>query len=328
MKFIWRLSVLISLLLFACNCGHGGKINKDTAEQQSYQLKIAYNVLFDSETDNYEVFCMDLDGKNVRNLTGLEGVEWTYYANEDDIYFVSDRDTSYRNYQLYKMKADGSLLTKISELRLKDSWHSARKNGAELIINPHSTVDSAFYIIDSSQTILKKIRPNLAYFSDPSFSPDGKHIAFRGAHFASKREQGFVDEIYLIDADGSNLRQLTNYPKTDTTAAWYAYKAGPPKWHPSSNFISYSSFQKGKYSLYGITADGKKQWKLTTNTAGEVYHDWSPDGKWLVTDLSSPDASQYHIGLINWDTKAMTILTDTVYAYQQAPVFVKVLNNE
>jgi TolB protein len=166
----------------------------------------------------------------------------------------------------------------------------------------------------------------LKYFNDPAFSPDGEKIAFRGGQFASKREKGFIDEIYVMNADGSGIKKVTSYPVQDSTAAWYDYKAGPPRWHPTENFISFSSFQNGKYSLYGVTADGTKQWKLTNNTEGEVYHDWSPDGKWLVTDLSNEDGSQYHIGLVNWETKQTKILTDTTFVYQQAPVFVKIFD--
>ena len=162
------------------------------------------------------------------------------------------------------------------------------------------------------------------FYSDPTFSPDGQQIAFRGANKKSKREEGFVDEIYLINADGTGLKQLTNYPMSDTTAAWYTYKAGPPRWHPTENFISYSSFQNGKYSLFGISPDGEKQWKLTDNVQGEVYHDWSSDGNWLVIDLSDSSETQYDIGLINWKSKELTVLTDTTYNYQQSPTFVEI----
>jgi len=293
-------------------------------ELNDYRLKIAYNVFFDHETDNYEVFCMELDGSDVQNISALDGVEWTYHAHGDQVYFVSDKDSTHRVFQLYKMKADGTQKRKLSPIRLKDSWHSSRKEGSEFIIYPHETVDTAFYIIDSNSKILREIRPALKYFSDPTFSPDGSHIAFRGAQYASKREKGFKDEIFIMKEDGSDLRQLTHYPESDTAAAWYAYKAAPPKWHPTENFISYSSFQNGKYSLFGISVDGQKQWKLTNNVQGEVYHDWSPDGKWLVTDLEISAQGPYHIGLVNWGTKETKILTDTLFKYQQAPVFVKV----
>lgn len=315
-----RILLIIIILFGIYSCQN----KKDVQVEKSYQLKIAYNVFFDLESDNYEIFSMDIDGLNKKRITHLNGVEWTYYAYEDWVYFVTDKDTLHRNYQLYKMKADGSEKTRISDIRLTDSWHSSRKNATEFVVKPHSEVDSAFYILNDKGELIDKLKLDLAYYHDPAFSPDGSQIAFRGAHFKSKREKEFVDEIYIMNADGSDLKQLTHYPENDTTAMWYAYKAGPPKWHPTENFISYSSFQNGKYSLYGVSTDGKSQWKLTDNSEGEVFHDWSPDGKWLVTDLAVNDEAPFHIGLINWDTKETRVLTDSTFRYHQSPVFVKV----
>ncbi|MBT8218909.1 MAG: PD40 domain-containing protein, partial [Bacteroidia bacterium] len=123
---------------------------------------------------------------------------------------------------------------------------------------------------------------------------------------------------------GSNSLQLTQYPASDTTAEWFAYKAGPPRWHPTENYITYQSKQNGKYSLYAVTPDGQKHWKLTDNAQDEGWHDWSPDGRWLAIELFDSEQTQFHIGLMNWETKELNILTDTTYQYQQAPVFVKI----
>ena len=50
----------------------------------------------------------------------------------------------------------------------------------------------------------------------PSWSPDGKRIAF-----VSDREADGNWEIYVINADGSNPRNLTNNPDDDTAPAWF-----------------------------------------------------------------------------------------------------------
>ena len=55
------------------------------------------------------------------------------------------------------------------------------------------------------------------YDFDPSWSPDGKHIAF-----ASFGRNGGKADIYVMDADGQNPRQLTNNPLAfDYEPAWY-----------------------------------------------------------------------------------------------------------
>ena len=51
---------------------------------------------------------------------------------------------------------------------------------------------------------------------DPSWSPDGKRIVF-----VSNREEDANWEIYVINADGRNPRNLTNNPHDDASPAWY-----------------------------------------------------------------------------------------------------------
>ena len=312
--------LILFLLCFGC------KSETKTTEEKKDQFKIVYNVLFDEDHDNYEVFVMDMDGVNKTNISNFEGVEWTYHSSGEKVYFITDKDTAKRHYQLYKMKADGSNKTKISELRLADSWHSTRKNGTEIIVRPHRSVDTAFYILDEAGNIIKKLKPNVAYLSDPLFSPDGKSVVFRGANAPFKKDSGYLDELYIMNDEGSELRQLTHYPKADTTAKWHNYHASPPKWHPTENFISYGSFQNGKYSLFAVTPDGQRQWKLLPDSkkSSTVWHDWSPDGKWLVYDVSYNREPPYHIELMNWETKETKVLTDSTYQYHQAPNFVKI----
>lgn len=311
---------LLILVFLLSSCGQ----NKKELIKNKDSYKIAYNVLYVDSTSNYEVFIMNMDGTDSHNITNLPGVEWTYYAYEDDIYFISDKDTSYRNYFLYKMKADGSEKIKISDIRLADSWHSSRKQGSELIVRPHSSIDTAFYIISNSGEILQRIKPALEYFNDPVFSPDGKQIVFRGGNKSIKYERGYDDELYIMNEDGSDLKRITYFPETDTFKLWHNYTAGPPRWHKTENFITYQSMQNGRYNLFAVRPDGSEQWKLTNNNFSEGWHDWSPDGNYLAIEVFDKAQSQFNIALMNWATKEVTILTDSTYKYQQAPVFVKI----
>ncbi|MCW8980883.1 MAG: hypothetical protein OQJ83_05800 [Altibacter sp.] len=291
------------------------------------EYKLAYNVLLDEEADNYEVFTMRLDGTDKKNVTKLPGVEWTYNAFGRDLYVISDKDTTHRWYFLYRTNSEGTKWEKLTDFRLADSWINTRKNGSELIVEPHKSVDTAFYIIDYNGKVLDTIMPDLPYFSDANFSPDGTQIVFRGALQPFKKDSGYLDELYIMNADGSGMRQLTHYPKGDTTALWHNYHAGPPMWHPSENFITYQSKQDGKSSLYAVTPDGTKQWKLTQNDSlQQGWHRWSPDGKWLAIEVFDLENKQFHIELMNWETKASKILTDTTYRFQQAPVFIEADN--
>ena len=315
---------MVVLFYIGLNFGCGEKeVRVGSNVLSKGELLIAYNVLVDAEHDNYDIFTMSLDGSNKRNITNHPDVAWTYLASGKYIFFISDRDTTNRVTFLYEMKADGSATRRISDLRLRDSWMGVRKDGHELVVSPHPSVDSLLYLIDREGRVIQRLATGMPYATDPTFSPDGTKIAFIGKNRKARRDPAFKAEIYIMNMDGTNLKKLTQYPATDTTAEWFAYKVGPPRWHPEEDFITYQSKQNGKYSLYAVTPDGSKNWKLTNNPQEEGWHSWSPDGKWLAIELFDAHQTQFNIGLLDWHTKEMKVLTDSTYKYQQAPVFVR-----
>lgn len=294
--------------------------------ERPIQYLIAYNVFApdSSAPDNYEIFITDLNGINKKNLTKHKDVAWTYYAYKDRLFFISDRDTAYRNFFLYEMDADGNNIRRLSDLRVEDSWMSSRNNGQELVVTGRigKEIRYQLFIVNTKTGAFKQItNDTAAYHSDPCFSPDGEQIVF--AYQKDKRDRSAHEELFIMNADGTGMTQITNYPEDNISANDHGYKAGAPKWHPKDNFITYISKQNNRYNIYAVTPDGSKQWKLTESNANEGWHDWSSDGKWLVYDSSNDSGSQYHIMLLNWKTKELKQITDTTYKYQQAPVFVE-----
>lgn len=319
-----KITVVFTLLVtIVAGCMYGPVEKKDEPDTDKAYV-IAYNVLFDPEKDNYEIFTMNPDGSGKKNITGTPGVDWTYYSFGDKLFFISDMDTSHRCYFLYETNYRGDNPRKVYGVQLADSWMSSRNNGTELILKPHRTIDTVFHIINLQGEIIQRLGTGLPFASDPLFVNSGRQVVFRGGLTRSKLVDGFNEELYIIDVDGNNRKQLTHYPQNDTTSGRYAYKAGPPKWNPTEKFVSYQSKQNGKYSLFGVTLDGTRQWKLTDNPQNEGWHEWSPDGKWLAIELFDDEQTQFHIGLMNWKTHEMKILTDTTFQYQQSPNFIRI----
>jgi TolB protein len=321
-----KIHLFLIVGLFITSCGNK-KISTGKEEIKEKKYKIAYNVWAPDSAapDNYEIFCMNIDGSENKNITGHKDVAWTYHAEKDKIFFISDRDTAYRNYFLYNMDRNGGNIKKVTGLRLEDSWMDSRNDGKELIVSGRigKEIRYQLFIVNTVDGSFRQITHDTsAIFYDPVFSPDGKQIVF--AYQKNKRDKSQHEELYIMNEDGSNMLQLTHYPENDPGLKTHQYKAGPPKWHPTENFISYHSFQNGKNSLYAVTPDGKKQWKLTDIKLSEGWHDWSTDGKWLTMDLLEENPKKYRIGLMNWKTKELKLLTDTTYTYQQAPVFVEI----
>jgi TolB protein len=103
----------------------------------------------------------------------------------------------------------------------------------------------------------------------PYFSPDGRQIVFRSGRDGNH-------EIYLMNADGSNVRRLTNNEATDTM----------PSFSPDGKQVAFVSTRDGDYEIYALDLEpGGKPGKLRriTHSPGFDTHPvYSPDGKWLV----------------------------------------------
>ncbi|OFZ09265.1 MAG: hypothetical protein A3D92_12245 [Bacteroidetes bacterium RIFCSPHIGHO2_02_FULL_44_7] len=316
-----RTSLLIAIAFLGAYAHVQGQKNVG-----SHQYFIAYNI-HEHDTihpNNYEVMTMNMDGTDKKNITNHPDVAWTYYAYENRLFYISDKDTCSRCFFLYETDVNGANVRKVSDLMLEDSWMSARKNGEELVVAGRIGKDLRYqlFIVNTETGAYKQLthEPNAKY-GDPCFSPDGTQIVFY--YQQDKKNKSSHEELFVMKDDGTEMTQLTHYPEDNPSAKDYGYRAGGTKWHPTENFISYVSLQDGRHSIFAITPDGKKQWKLIDNELSDGYHDWSSDGKWLCFNKADIGETQYHIVLMNWETKEQKQLTDTRYSSQLSPVFVE-----
>ncbi len=321
--------ILKTVLVLAILFSGAGIFDFGLRAQENRDYLIAYNVLENEKADDYDIYIMRMDGSASSNLTKNPDVAWTYYSFGGKIFFVSDRNACRRCYFLYSMDADGNNIKKISDLRLEDSWMSSRNNGREFLVTGRiaNEVRHQLFFIDAETGKFSRLtnEPD-GRFRDPLFSPDGNKIVF--VYRKIEQELKHTGEIFIMDVDGKNRKQLTRYPADDKSAGEHRYQAGPPRWNRKENFISYQSVQNGKSSLFAVTPDGKKTWKLTDNPANEGWHDWSPDGKWLAVEMWDSEDQIYGIHLMNWETKELKQLTDPKKSkYQQSPVFVELKLN-
>ncbi len=317
MKYV-PVIVIAGLLLTGCL-----NISNPVEEKKEYVL--AYNIhVPDTTKDDWDIMTMNLDGSGKKNIINHGDVAWSYHAHKNRLFFISDRDTAYRSFFLYEMHADGKNIRKLSNLQLEDSWMSSRKNGEEMMVTGRVGKELRYqlFIINTKTGDFKQLtNDTAARYGDPCFSPDGKQIVY--SYKKNKRDRSEHEELFLMNVDGTNAVQLTHYPENNISAKENGYKAGAARWHPTENFISYVSLQDGRHSLFAITPDGKKQWKLLDNPLAETYHDWSPDGQWLAYSNADTKESRYDITLMNWKTKQAKQLTDSTFKTQLGPVFVE-----
>jgi Tol biopolymer transport system component len=114
--------------------------------------------------------------------------------------------------------------------------------------------------------------------------------------FNSNRDGDY--EIYVMDADGSNVVQLTFNTKLDGSASW----------SPDGSQIVFDSDRDGDREIYVMDADGSNVVQLTNYSGGDSSPTWSPDGSQIA--FTSDRGGNYEIYVMDADGSNVVRLTN------------------
>ncbi len=103
--------------------------------------------------------------------------------------------------------------------------------------------------------------------TSPSYSPDGRQIAFISGKSGNP-------QVYIMDADGSNVQLLTPY-----TVGTRSYRASPD-WSPDGRAVAYEQ-QNGNFQIWMIDVRDRNPKQLTSDGENEDPS-WAPDGRHIV----------------------------------------------
>ena len=134
----------------------------------------------------------------------------------------------------------------------------------------------------------------------PTFSPDGTRLLFRGD------DDGIApsgdEEIYVANADGSDVRALTHDHALDSA----------PAWSPDGTQIAWESNRDGPdREIYVMNADGTNVRQLTDNSLHDEGPAWSPDGRFISFTRSQTEADPGDVWVMRADGSDQAPLTDT-----------------
>ncbi len=125
---------------------------------------------------------------------------------------------------------------------------------------------------------IRRLTNHSADDRSPSWSPDGRHIAF-----SSKRDGN--REIYVMDSDGNNPRRLTNHSVDDRS----------PSWSPDGRHIAFYSYRYGNREIYVMDSDGNNPRRLTKHSANDYRPSWSPDGRHIVFSFDRDGNAEIYV---------------------------------
>ena len=226
------------------------------ASDRSWDWKV------DEGNVNIEIYLMNPNGAPIRQLTEAPGYDeqpaWspdgqkiTFVSHQDQLQLMAEEDDFFRG-EIYLINADGT--------------------------NPLNLTQS-----------LKK--PDLY----PDWSPDGQQIAFTSVKLFNKPifvggqpNWGNLD-IWVMEVDGGNPRNLTDHDARDSA----------PDWSPDGQRIAFTSNRNGNFDIYMMDSDGGNLIRLTIHRAKDGVPDWSPDGQQIA--FTSDRDGNFDIYVMNAD---------------------------
>ena len=120
----------------------------------------------------------------------------------------------------------------------------------------------------------------------PAWSPDGRRIAF----VSNRNGGGHLGHLFVMDADGGGVEQLTDEPQ----ASWAFW----PAWSPDGSSIACLSSQGGVEGIYVLeVASGVM--RLLSPQGGESS--WSPDGARIACTVVDTTTDSSHIWVMDAD---------------------------
>ena len=195
----------------------------------------------------------------------------------------------YDSYDIFVADLEGNIVKQLTTEKGYDAEATVSPQGDKIVFTSTRSGDLELYTMNLDGTDVKQITNELGYDGGAFFSPDGTKIIFRSSRPKTEEEiknykdllaQGLVEptemELYICNADGSDLRQLTDLGN----ANW------SPFFHPSGKKILFSSnFEAERgfpFNLYMIDLDGKNLERVTHGETFDAFPVFSNDGKKLI----------------------------------------------
>jgi Tol biopolymer transport system component len=248
---------------------------------------------YSGRSGNDDIWAIDVDGNGEAQLTSDPGRDRRPSWSPDGSKIVFDSNRA-GTHDIWIMNADGSDQRPLTTGSGQEMFASFSPDGSQIIYYGYKEGRNDIWTMEIDGSNPRSLTSGLADEKEsqctfachtPAFSPDGNTIAFHADNDGARN-------IWVMDADGNNPRQLT---VTDTNSDTSNYL---PSWSPDGRIIFQAERPVAmsiRTDIRMINPDGSDEITLFAEVAHGGPFVWSPDGTQVAVHSQQGGAGNFDI---------------------------------
>ena len=298
---------------------------------EAYFSSDGKQLIFQSTREGHgcdQIYTMNVDGSNAKMISNGDGrttCSYFFPGQKRVLYsstFLGGKQCPprpdfskgyvwavYPTFDIFTANPDGSNLKQLTNTPGYDAETTITLDGRKLVFTSMRDGDLDIYTMDANGKTVRRLTNELGYDGGPFWSYDGKQIVYRANHPKTDQEKADYTEllkqnlirptaleIWVMNADGSNKRQVTSNGKANFG----------PYFFPDGKRVIFASNMddpRGRnFDLYKINTDGTGLERITFNDTFDGFPMFSPDGKKLVfaSNRNGKSQGETNVFIADW----------------------------